>query len=217
MPSEREAILEAALARAGAEGWTWSCIERAAEDLGLERAAARRRFPRGLRDALEALNDMFDARAEAAIDRDGLAGMAVRDRIAALVQARLAVMAPYRGPVRRLAARGATPAGAPEAMRSLAHTVDRMWRLAGDRTTGFDYYTKRGLLAGVYGATLLCWLDDDSTDFAATRAFLDRRIAGVMRIGKARGRLERTCAAFDAPLKRVLRAAGDRHARAAGS
>jgi ubiquinone biosynthesis protein COQ9 len=42
----------------------------------------------------------------------------------------------------------------------------------------------------VYSATLLFWLRDDSEDGAATAAFLDRRLAGVARIGKLRGRFE---------------------------
>jgi ubiquinone biosynthesis protein COQ9 len=42
------------------------------------------------------------------------------------------------------------------------------------------------LLAGVYGATLLYWLDDRSPGSAATWAFLDRRIDDVMRLGRLR-------------------------------
>ena len=212
-PDARDAVLDAALARAGAEGWTWRCIERAARDAGFDTAMARRCFPRGLGDALDAVGALFDARAAARAEGAGLADMPVRARIAALVRARLAVMAPYRAAVRRLAALSATPGRAPAAARGLARTADLIWRLAGDRSTGFDYYTRRGLLAGVYAATLLCWLDDESADGSPTRAFLDRRIAGVMRFGKARARLDRLGAALDSPLRALLRAAGARHAR----
>jgi ubiquinone biosynthesis protein COQ9 len=64
-----------------------------------------------------------------------------------------------------------------------------MWRAAGDTATDFNFYTKRALLAGVYGATLLVWLDDRSEGCAATWRFLDRRIADVMTIQTVRGRL----------------------------
>ena len=59
-----------------------------------------------------------------------------------------------------------------------------MWRLAGDTSTDFNFYTKRGLLAKVYMATLTVWLDDESDDLATTQAFLYRRIEDVMKIEK---------------------------------
>jgi len=35
----------------------------------------------------------------------------------------------------------------------LAKLVDEIWYLAGDRSVDFSYYTKRGLLSGVYVST----------------------------------------------------------------
>ena len=209
--AERAAILDAALARAGAEGWTWRGVERAARDAGFAAVMARRRFPDGLREVRPAVHALFDSRAAAAADAEALAALPARERIAALVRGRLAVMAPHRAAARRLAAGGPAAAG-----RALLRTVDGLWIQAGDEATGFDHYTKRALLAAVYGAALLCWFDDDSDGFADTHALLDRRIAGVMRLGKARARLDRACGALDGPLKRVLRAAGARHARRPG-
>jgi len=67
-------------------------------------------------------------------------------------------------------------------------TADRIWRLAGDATTDFNHYSKRGLLIGVYASTLLVFLDDESEGLAETRAFLDRRIGDVMRIEQTKAR-----------------------------
>ena len=75
-------------------------------------------------------------------------------------------------------------AGARLAWRS----ADRIWRLAGDTATDFNHYSKRTILIGVYGSTSLVFLDDESDDLAETRAFLDRRIDGVMRFEKAKAR-----------------------------
>ena len=68
-----------------------------------------------------------------------------------------------------------------------------MWRtagLGGEPQEGFSYYSRRATLAGVLGATLLYWLDDQSPDCAESWAFLDRRIEGVMQIGKMRSTLD---------------------------
>ncbi len=66
------------------------------------------------------------------------------------------------------------------------HTADVMWRLAGDTATDYNHYTKRMTLGGIYAATLAVLADDDSEDQADTRAFLSRRIDGVMRFEKAK-------------------------------
>ena len=72
-------------------------------------------------------------------------------------------------------------------------SVDVIWRAAGDTEVDYNHYTKRTILLGVYGATVTVFLDDDSEGQADTRAFLSRRIAGIMRFEKAKaGFLKRT-------------------------
>ncbi len=80
----------------------------------------------------------------------------------------------------------AWPRNALVAAACTARTVDAIWHTAGDRSADFSWYTKRAILAGVYTATLLFWLRDDSADDAASLEFLDRRLADVNRIGGLR-------------------------------
>jgi ubiquinone biosynthesis protein COQ9 len=67
-----------------------------------------------------------------------------------------------------------------------------MWRLAGDTATDYNHYTKRAILGGIYAATLHVFARDTSPDKAETRAFLDRRIDGIMRFEKAKAQMLRT-------------------------
>ena len=53
----------------------------------------------------------------------------------------------------------------------------------------FNFYTKRALLSGVYSATVLYWLNDNSEDFEKTWQFLDRRIDDVMQIEKFKAQM----------------------------
>jgi ubiquinone biosynthesis protein COQ9 len=95
----------------------------------------------------------------------------------------------------------ALPANLPLAARLLYRTTDAIWFAAGDRATDFSFYTKRGLLAGVYASTSLYWLDDKSRHGEATSAFLDRRIGEVMQIPKLRGRIKEGLSALPNPLR----------------
>jgi ubiquinone biosynthesis protein COQ9 len=113
-----------------------------------------------------------------------MAKLKIREKIRALVWQRLETMGPAREAVRRAIAILAMPQNLPLALRISWRTADLMWRLAGDTSTDFNHYTKRITLGGVYGSTLLVWLDDQSEGWSGTSAFLDRRIDDVMKFEK---------------------------------
>jgi ubiquinone biosynthesis protein COQ9 len=75
-------------------------------------------------------------------------------------------------------------------------SVDAMWRAAGDVSTDFNFYTKRGILAGVYGSTLVRWFADASADEAATNEFLAARIDNVMQLEKFKAKAKHALANF---------------------
>ena len=53
------------------------------------------------------------------------------------------------------------------------------------------------ILAGIYAATLAVFVGDESEGKAETRAFLDRRIEGVMKFEKAKAQLLREREGFN--------------------
>ena len=93
------------------------------------------------------------------------------------------------------------PGNAMLAARLVSASVDDIWYAVGDTSTDFSYYTKRGLLAAVYGATVLYWLSDESDGQAETWAFLDRRLGDVMSIPKVTARAKRLLAHIPNPIK----------------
>ena len=135
--------------------------------------------------------------------------MRIRDRIICAVRTRLECLEPYREAERRAVGFLALPPNALLGLRLMGRAVDAMWRAAGDRSTDFNYYTKRALLAGVYSTTLAHWLQDESEGFEETWAFLGRRVDDVMKIQKLRGRLDSYVEKLPSPLE-FLRAAKDR-------
>jgi len=209
----RPRILEAALLRVPFDGWTWATVQAAAADVGFDTPMARRCFPRGLAQVIEFFVSDADRRMVEELEHRNLATMKIRERIATAVRVRLEQNTQHRDAIRRALALQTTPQHATAGIGGMARTVDLMWRAAGDDSTDFNWYTKRALLAAVYGSTLLYWLDDTSADFQATWKFLDRRIENVMQIQKLRGRLDQSLARFDAPLKRALIGFGRRTAR----
>jgi ubiquinone biosynthesis protein COQ9 len=107
------------------------------------------------------------------------------------VWARLEAMGHWREAARKATAWLATPRHAALASRLAYRSCDAIWRAAGDTATDFNFYSKRGLLAGVLVSTTLYWLQDKSEGNQDTSAFLDRRIADVLAVGGRIGGLRR--------------------------
>lgn len=177
-------LLSHALSLVPFEGWTARALARAAQEAGLTEAEMMRSFPGGVVDALNFWIEEADCSMAESAQALPLQEMKIRERIAQLVLLRLGHYAPHREAVRKALAMYALPWNMRHSLRTLYRTVDAIWHLAGDRSTDFNWYTKRMLLAGVYSSTLLYWLDDNSEKQKNTAAFLRRRIEDVMRIGK---------------------------------
>ncbi|WP_414901098.1 COQ9 family protein [Sphingomonas flavalba] len=175
-------------AHAAFDGWRPAAIDSAAAEAGIDPAVARLAFPGGAVAMIDAWFESVDRAMEAALPPERLIAMKVRERIRALVIARLDAVAGEREALRRAIAVLALPANIPAATRISWRTADRIWRLAGDTAADFNHYSKRLTLSALYTATILVFLDDESPEFAETHAFLDRRIANVIAYEVAKAR-----------------------------
>ena len=187
----RPVLVEAMLPHVPFDGWGRAALEAAATDIGILPATARLVFPGGAAQMVEAHVALADARMRDALDTPEFRALKVREKITAAIRTRLEQAAPHKEAARRAANILAQPRNAPLAARLSWQTADSIWRLAGDTATDFNHYSKRTLAAAVYSATLLYWLADDSDGHEASWAFLDRRIANVMQIEKAKARFRR--------------------------
>ncbi len=180
-------------ANAAFDGWSDAARDMAADAAGIDRDVAALAFEQGPVDMIDAWFADIDVTMLASLPPERRSAMKIRARIAALVEARLQATAADRESLRRALAILALPQNLTKAGRLGWRTVDTIWRAAGDVATDYNHYTKRTILLGVYAATVTVFLDDDSEGFAETRAFLSRRIDGIMRFETAKsGFLKRT-------------------------
>ena len=182
---ERDAAIEALLPLVPLHGWTVEALRQAAgPDADLL-------FPGGPAEMVEAYCDLGDRWMERDAEALDMAELRMPQRVRAVIAARLQRNAPHKEAVRRGLGLLALPGQAGASVRCTARTVDAIWHAAGDASADFSWYSKRAILAGVYGSTLLYWLLDDSDGDGDTLGFLDRRLAGVGRLGRLRKRAGR--------------------------
>jgi ubiquinone biosynthesis protein COQ9 len=202
--SQREALIEAMLPEVAFDGWSRPALRAAARRIGMPAGEALALFPGGTADLVACFSRWADLRMLDRLETEALDPLRIPERIALAVTTRLEIVAPWREAVGRALSLLTLPQHMPLGLRLLYETVDAAWYGAGDRATDFSFYTKRLTLAAIYAATLLYWLEDRSLDFAETRAFLDRRLAEVAVIGRARQHLETAVERLPNPV-RLLR------------
>lgn len=195
----RDRLILAALPHAVFDGWGTKTLTLAALDLDLDTSLAERAFMGGAVEAVVHFADLGDRLMVADCAGIDFAQLGTAARVRTLIKARLTRWAPHREALRRGLSLLALPVNAAAAAKATARTVDCIWRAAGDQSHDFSWYTKRATLAAVYGATLMYWLDDPSEDCADTWAFLDRRLADVGRVTKARKGVEKWLSSLPLP------------------
>lgn len=172
---------------AGFDGWGARAVESAAANLRIKPEVAALVFESKVA-MIDAWFDTIDADMLENLPPETLASMKIRQRITALVEARITLLTKNKEALRRATAILAMPQNVPLAAKLGWRAADAMWHAAGDTATDYNHYTKRAILGSVYAATLAVFLQDDTADQSETRAFLARRIDGIMRFEKAKAK-----------------------------
>ena len=192
----RESVLAKALPHAAFDGFTDKVLRTAGDEAGVTKAELARLFEAGPIGLVEFYSTHTDAQMEKRLAAIDLKAMKIRDRIATAVKTRLAILKPHKEAARRAAAMMSLPMHAAMGAKLVYQTVDAMWRAAGDTSTDFNFYTKRGILAAVYGATAMRWFNDTSKDENPTEQFLAARIENVMQFEKLKAKAREALSNF---------------------
>lgn len=186
-----EKLLDAALPHVPFDGWSDETFAAAADDVGVSLAEARTVFARGGLDMAAVYHKRADQTMVARMVAADLSAMKYSEKVAAGVRFRLEAVED-KEVLRRGVTLFSLPKNAAEGAQLVWGTADCIWQQLGDTSDDFNWYSKRAILSGVYGSTVLFWLGDTSDGHAATWAFLDRRIGDVMRIEKLKSQIRAT-------------------------
>ena len=75
--------------------------------------------------------------------------------------------------------------------KTLFKIADEIWFLAGDKSTDYNYYTKRIILMNIYAITFSFFVFDNSKDLQRTKKFLDKEISAVLKFGNLKNKLKK--------------------------
>lgn len=194
-------LTDAMLTLAGESGWTRATLDAAAVAAGLSPGEAMLAAPDGVSTVLRALAERAARAAGEAVADPAVATLKVREKVKAGVRAWIAALAPHRAAVKRAAG---SPASILEGPGGLWVAADAIWSGLGDKSTDFNWYTKRMTLVAVLGSTFTAWMAEE--DLAVLDAFLDRRIENVMQIETLKTEARKAFASLPHPLDIIGRA-----------
>lgn len=177
--AERDDAVRKLAAVAGECGWSMHTLRAVAGP------NADLLFPAGEVDLLEAWSDLCDRSMLEAMQDTLEPRLSLRVRQAILL--RLPPNEQRRQAARRGMAVFLSLRGQKAFRRSWVRTVNAIWQAAQDDSTGLTYVSKRLTLGGLYASVFLYWLSRGG-DAAGFGAFVDRRLADVLRIGRLKAR-----------------------------
>jgi ubiquinone biosynthesis protein COQ9 len=197
MDHVRQQIMLATLNNVPFDGWGRDALYAGAQEAGYDQAMAMRAFPSGAAAAIKLWGAWCDTEMTKTLENlPDWQETGVTARITAAVRTRLMINSQHREAVRRALSWYAMPLNIPLGVQATFRTVNAMWYAAGDKSADWNYYSKRGLLATIYTATVLYWLSDtpdddgdDQGDYPQTWDFLSRRLKNLGTISQLPGKI----------------------------
>ncbi len=183
-------LIKAMLTHVPFDGWTWEAMERGAIDIGYEKKKTSSErikifkdlFKNGSIDFIDIFSEIIDLEVKENYNSIEAKPERVPEKIKKIIMIRLNLCQKYKEAVRSSISLSAIPVNTKISLNILYRTCNSIWRMVGDKSTDFSFYTRRISLAAVYTSTLLFWLSDKSNNNIETGFFLDRRLKDISKI-----------------------------------
>lgn len=181
----KQKILMAALNIIPFEGWDSSVIKLACKDSNLPSQYADIFFPNGIMELLKFFHDYVDELMVTKVLSSKDKPNKIHEKILFSINNRLEILTPYKTVIAKTVPYLLLPWNAAHGISISWRTSDIIWHhIVNDKSTDFNYYTKRTLLMSIYSSTIIYWLSDESDSFKNTKEFLIRQIKGILQVRK---------------------------------
>ncbi|EGG25158.1 ubiquinone biosynthesis protein [Cavenderia fasciculata] len=179
----KEIILEKALKNVSLYGWSDTSISMACTELGYSNIT-HGLFENGGYDLAYYFVTRCNNQLKEKLSSDILMGLTPRERIKMVIKIRLSMLIPYIHRWSEAMQLLAHPKNLINSAPSMANLVDEVWHLVDDRSSDFEWYSKRALLAALYTSSELFMITDTSPEYKNTWRFVDDRVDDLISIIK---------------------------------
>ncbi len=186
----KQRIIKAADMHIPFDGLSEEALRAAASDAGVPEDLVRAAFPKGAVDLGVEMHMAGDRELAERMATEDMSALRYSEKVARGIMIRLEIAGRGKESVRKAASFFALPLHAAAGSKCIWNTADTIWTSLGDTSDDLNWYSKRTILSGVYSASFLYWLGDDTPDMSMTKAFVDRRIENVMQFEKTKAQIK---------------------------
>ena len=185
----REAWLSSMLPEVAFNGWMDSVATESAQKAGLDADQQALGAPSGVIDLIDHFFERAEMLAKRRLQEIDLSELSVRDKVTTGTLEWLRALENDKEAVRRAISWGALPWRLSQPLQRLWQVSDMIWKEAGDQSTDYNQYTKRGLLAMALPSIVLHWLEHDDPE--ELREFVNRQINRASTFGRRSSEIPR--------------------------
>jgi len=182
----RNQILQLAKPIIVKDGWNENLFNKIIKDSDVNINDLNALFPNGYRELLQYyLNEINKTMTKESKKIDFLR-FKVHERIYKLCTLRLEILSKEKKLIVKTFYHLMLPQNYKFSLKNLYKTIDQIWFLGGDISTDFNFYSKRAILASIYTATIIHFINNDN--FNETLIFLKKQLKKVSHIPKIKNR-----------------------------
>ncbi|KAF2077067.1 hypothetical protein CYY_001634 [Polysphondylium violaceum] len=189
----KDKILESSLQFVNLYGWTSEAVSKGCIEMGYPPVTQgiigdNSGFELALYFIKKCNKELFDQLSES----DLLHGLSKKDKVKLAIKSRLSMIKPYQSRWSEAMQLLANPKNLQTTLPTMQTLVDDIWHAVGDRSSDFDWYAKRALLAALYTSSELFMLTDTSPEHSNTMRFVDDRVEDLIKTIKLKNDVEST-------------------------
>lgn len=181
--------------------WGEILIKKAEQECNFVQAYHYILFPDGISQIVQKFEEWLDKQAVAILEEIEKSAK-IRERIALALDVRIMRVLSKKALLNH-SAYCLIPLNILTSQESSFNSVDMIWRYAGDKSTDFNYYSKRGLLLPVYIASKVYYFADNSKEHIKTKEFIASSLDNIINIANYKNKI-RLPKIEDVPILRLF-------------
>ena len=167
--------------------WSIEMINEAEKQCKLDANYHKLLFPNGQTQLVQEFENWLDTEMLAALEKIEKPKK-IREQIALALETRIINLVP-KNVILKNSSFFLVPTNILAGNESACQTCDLIWKYAGDKSTDFNYYTKRGLLLPVYLSAKTFYVADNSKDHEKTKEFIKNALDNIINIASFKNRV----------------------------
>ena len=136
-------------------------------------------FPNKLNDLVFYFSDFINKKMITAYKKKRINKKSLRLQILTLLKIRFSILNEYKSTIKESMVFLCSPSKQLLSSKLIFKTADFMWISINDKSTDYNFYTKRAILGTIYSVVILFWLNDKSNKLDKTYNLLEKLIMNM--------------------------------------